>query len=110
MRSFHINLPPVLVCWAAAQADINGIGRKGIGDVFAPLHGAYAAAIEIIVPADVIKSVAAAQAVYVKVEQGDAPRIFVDQRKSGAGDALRAAQAAASPRVNAVLPIPRPPV
>lgn len=73
MRSFHINLPPVLVCWAAAQADINGIGRKGIGDVFAPLHGAYAAAIEIIVPADVIKSVAAAQAVYVKVEQGDAP-------------------------------------
>ena len=63
----------------------------------APLDGAHAAAREVILPADVKQLVRRAEAVEVKVEQGNIPLVFVDDGEGGTGDAAAAAETAGKP-------------
>ena len=71
---------------------------QGVGDVLAPLHSAHAPPGQVVLPADVEELVGAAQAVHVKVEQGEpAPLVLVDDGEGGAGHPLRDPQAPGQP-------------
>lgn len=82
---------------AAPEVDAHGGAVEGVLRPLAPLDGAHAAAREVILPADVKQLVRRAEAVEVKVEQGDIPLVFVDDGEGGTGDAAAAAETAGKP-------------
>ena len=72
----------------------DGLRRQGPARPLAPLHGAHAAAIQVVVPADVKEVLRPLQAVEVKMEQGQpSALVLVDDGKGGTGDPLPAFQA-----------------
>ena len=61
--------------------------------MFAPLHGADAAPVQVVLPADVEQGVGVRQAVHVEMEQGNTALVLIDDGEGGAGDPAAAAQA-----------------
>ena len=68
------------------DGDGNGPGRQGGGEPFAPLHGAYAAPVQVVLPADVEELVLVPQSVQVEVEQGEPALVLVNDGEGWAGD------------------------
>ena len=83
------DLPPVLIFRTAGNGHGNGLPGQRSGDALAPFHGADAASIEVILPADVEELVLVSQAVHIKVEEREPSLVLVDDGEGGAGDAPR---------------------
>ena len=85
-------MPPAVLFGVACDGDVYRVLGQSVGHILAPLHGAYAAALQIVVPADVKEGVLRLQPVHVKVEEGGGTAVFIDDGEGGAGDAAAASK------------------